>query len=388
MENESTWKWFFQDGTTSTANPVTHRYTSRGKIVPSVQLIGPACTAIRVLDTLSISKIQAIFKSSDSLYIYCYGTKVDLLNSSRDANLWNWLVDNVKVSNGYNLNNVMFSKPGLHYITLIAREAGGCSDTLTKEFTINPAPVVSITGDSVICSGQNSLTLSVATNQGDKIRWTPSTGLNDTEAFSVTASPEVTTKYTAKVTDAFGCSGSAEKTIHVNKPFDLSRSPLNDTSIFNGQRIQLSISTSGGNVTYEWSPDDNISCIHCSDPWVFPSESTTYSVTVSDGCSKITENFNIEVVGDFYLEAPSAFTPNGDSKNDVFRFESKNILEFDLKIFNRWGDIVFSTGDVNQGWDGNVNGHPQNIDTYKYNVKAKSIHGYEFTKNGEFLLLR
>ncbi len=100
------------------------------------------------------------------------------------------------------------------------------------------------------------------------------------------------------------------------------------------------------------------------------------------------ENFNIDVVRDFYLEAPSAFTPNGDSNNDLFRFEAKNILEFDLKIFNRWGEIVFSTSDVSQGWDGNVNGHAQNIDTYKYTVKARSIHGYEFEKSGEFLLLR
>jgi gliding motility-associated-like protein len=388
MKDLSSWKWFFGDGTTSTANPVTHRYTSRGKIVPSVQLVSPTCTAIRVLDTLSVSQVQALFKSSDSLYAYCNGTKVDLVNISKDANLWNWLVDNVHVSYGRTLSNVVFNKTGQHNITLIAKIAGGCSDTLTKNFTINPEPVVSITGDSIICSGQSSLTISVAKNPGDIIRWTPTTGLNDASAFSVTASPLVTTRYTAKVTNASGCSGTGEKTIRVNQPFNFNRSPLSDTSIYLGQGIQLSIITSGTNVTYEWSPADKLSCTQCSNPWVYPSLSTTYSVTVSDGCFKFKEDFNIEVVRDFYLEAPSAFTPNGDSNNDIFRFESKNILELDLKIFNRWGDIVFSTSDINQGWDGNVNGHPQNVDTYKYTVKGKSKHGYEFTKNGEFLLLR
>jgi gliding motility-associated-like protein len=388
MKDVSSWKWYFGDGTTSTANPVTHRYTSRGKIVPSVQLVSPTCTAIRVLDTLSVSKVQALFKSSDSLYANCYGTKIDLVNTSKDANLWNWLVDNVHVSNGRTLSNVVFNKTGEHNITLIAKLAGGCSDTLTRKFTVNAIPVVSVTGDSVICSGQNSVKINVAKNQGDKIRWTPTAGLNDAAAFSVTASPVVTTRYKAIVTNSFGCSGSAEKTIYVNQPFNLLRSPLSDTSIYIGQGIQLSLSTSAGNVTYEWSPDDKISCTQCSNPWVFPSVSTTYSATVTDGCFRVKEDFNIEVVRDFYLEAPSAFTPNGDSNNDVFMFESKNILELDLKIFNRWGDIVFSTSDINQGWDGNVNGHPQNTDTYKYTLKAKSIHGYEFTKNGEFLLLR
>jgi gliding motility-associated-like protein len=96
----------------------------------------------------------------------------------------------------------------------------------------------------------------------------------------------------------------------------------------------------------------------------------------------------VEVIKDFYLEAPSAFTPNGDLKNDIFIFESKNIRNFDLKIFNRWGKIVFSTNDISRGWDGNVNGHLQNIDTYKYLVKAETIHGYKFEKSGEFLLLK
>ncbi len=179
MKNVSQWKWFFGDGSTSTANPVTHRYTSRGKIVPSVQLVSPTCTAIRVLDTLYIAKVQALFKTSDSLYTYCYGTKVNLVNSSKVANSWSWLIDDVPVSNGYNLSNYLISKTGKHSVTLVAVEAGGCSDTLTKEITINPAPVVSVTGDSILCTGDNPLTLTVVKNTGDKISWTPSAGLSD-----------------------------------------------------------------------------------------------------------------------------------------------------------------------------------------------------------------
>jgi gliding motility-associated-like protein len=388
MQNVTSWKWFFGDGSTSTANPVTHRYTSRGKIVPSVQLVSPTCTAIRVLDTLYIAQVQAQFKTSDSLYTYCYGTRVNLVNSSKVANSWSWLIDDVPVSNGYNLSNYLITKTGKHSVTLVAVEAGGCSDTLTRELTISPAPVVSITGDSILCTGDNPLTLTVVKNTGDRINWTPSNGLSDAASFIVTAAPAVTTTYTAKVTNSFNCSGSAKRTIYVNQPVGLTRSPLGDTSIYIGEGIQLIISTSDSNTTFNWSPDYRISCTDCGNPWVYPYESTTYSVTLSDGCYIVTENFNIEVIRDFYLEAPSAFTPNGDSNNDLFRFEAKNILEVDLKIFNRWGEIVFSTSDVSQGWDGNVNGHAQNIDTYKYTVKARSIHGYEFEKIGEFLLLR
>jgi gliding motility-associated-like protein len=387
-DNVSQWKWLFGDGNTSTANPVTHRYTSRGKIVPSIQLINETCDAIRVLDTLLVSKVKADFKSSDSVYSYCYGIKVNLLNRSLNSKSWNWAVDNVQVSTGYDLSNVQFSSTGDHYVRLVAKETGGCTDTLIKKFTINALPSFTITGDSVICAGKNSAILRVVKYAGDKVRWTPTTGLNDPSSFETTAKPQVTTTYTARVINSSGCSSTREKTIMVNQPFDLNRSPLNDTSIFIGQKIQLLIGTTESNVKYSWSPGENISCIHCSNPWVSPAETTTYIVEAENGCFDIFETFNIEVIRDFYLEAPSAFTPNGDSNNDIFMFEVKNIMNFDLKIFNRWGEIVFSTNDINQGWDGNINGHPQNIDTYKYSVEAETLHGYKFIKSGEFLLLR
>jgi gliding motility-associated-like protein len=388
LKNVSQWKWLFGDGSTSTANPVRHKYTSRGKIVPSVQLISGTCTAIRILDTLSVSKVQSLFKSSDSTYSYCLGTKVNLLNNSKYSSSWNWTVDNVQTSTAFNLSNVQFSKTGDHYVRLIARETGGCADTLTKKFTINPVPAFSISGDSIICFGEKSVTLAVIKNTGDKIRWTPTAGLNDPTAFTVTARPAVSTIYSAIVTNASGCSSTRQKTIMVNQPFNLRRSPLSDTSIFIGQKIQLMVSTSESNVRYEWTPRDNISCISCNNPWVFPTKTTSYSVEATNSCFDITEKFIVEVISNFYLEAPSAFTPNGDSNNDVFKFETKNITNFELRIFNRWGEIVFSTNDISQGWDGDVNGHPQNADTYKYSVKAETIHGYSFIKSGEFLLLR
>jgi gliding motility-associated-like protein len=388
MKNVSSWKWFFGDGITSTANPVTHRYTSRGSIVPSVQLVSPTCTAVRTLDTLSISKVQALFKSSDSNYTYCDGRVVDLVNSSVYSNSWTWFVDNVQVSYRLNLNGVIFDGPGQHLVTLVARKVSGCSDTLTKTFLIKPAPAVTIDGDTIMCAGKRTLPLSVEKNAGDVIDWTPASSLDNSKAFTVMVHPSVTTVYKATVTNNNGCSGYAEKTVHVNESFAVDRIPAGDTVIYLGEGVQLTVNSSVPGLTYTWSPARNISCTACNNPWVYPTENTAYTVTVSNGCFNSVDTFNIELLKDFYLAAPTAFTPNGDSNNDLFRFESKNIESFDLKIFNRWGEIVFKTTDINQGWDGYVNGKPQNMDTYKYTVKARTVHGYEFTKGGEFLLLR
>jgi gliding motility-associated-like protein len=228
----------------------------------------------------------------------------------------------------------------------------------------------------------------VTKNTGDAIKWTPSAGLSNVTAFSVEASPLTTTTYTASVTNSNGCSSSRTITISVNEPPYFTRSPLGDTTIYIGEKIQLVIVTTAVNINYTWSPDENISCVHCNNPWVSPVQTTTYTVNLTDNCFNYDEKFLVNVIKDFYLEAPTAFTPNGDSNDDEFRFEEKNIKNFELKIFNRWGEIVFSTNDVAKGWDGTVNGHAQNIDTYIYKVKAETIHGYTFEKKGEFLLLR
>lgn len=388
VKDASRWKLFFGDGNTTTDNMVSHRYTSRGKLVPSIQLVSGGCTAISVLDTLYVSNVQAEFNTIDSSLFVCYGNKLDLLNNSIGSDSWKWAIDNGQTSTNFNLGNILFNKTGDYNIRLIATDSHGCSDTLTKKYSVLSKPVFSISGDSVLCSGENSVVLSVSKETGWSIKWTPSSGLSSNSAFTTTASPSKTTTYTAIVTNNNGCSSSKKKTIVVNQPFDLTRSPAGDTTIYIGEKIQLIIETAESNITYAWSPGINISCTQCSNPWVYPVETTTYTVKTKNNCFDFSEEFLVNVIRDFYLEAPSAFTPNGDSNNDIFRFEANNITNYDLKIFNRWGEIVFSTNDINQGWDGSVNGHAQNIDTYKYLVKAETIHGYKFEKKGEFLLLK
>ena len=216
----------------------------------------------------------------------------------------------------------------------------------------------------------------------------PESGTSNPTGFTTVVKPTKTTTYTAQVTDAYGCITTREKTIVTNQPFHLTRTPIGDASINIGESIQLTVVTDTGKVDYSWAPNYNITCLTCNNPYVSPTKDVTYTVEVKNSCYDFLENFNIKVIIDFYLEAPSAFSPNGDTNNDVYKFEQENIKKFDLKIFNRWGDIVFSTNDVLVGWDGNVNGKAQNIDTYTYFVKAETIHGYKFEKKGNFLLLK
>jgi len=382
------WQWLFGDGNTSTSNPVTHRYTSRGHIVPSIILINDNCSVSIALDTLAISSVKANFSSADSSFNICYGNKLDLINSSMYSTYWNWEIDDILTSTDYNLTDVLFPATGEYKVKLIAIDTNNCTDTIIKKFTVIPYPFFFIAGDSVMCLGMDSIVLTVNEDSGWKITWSPAEGVSDPQSFTTIVLPTETTTYRAQVTDTFGCSATREKTIVINQPFNFSRSPVSDTTIYIGESIQLLIEADSDDVSYSWTPNENISCLNCNNPIVNPTSNVTYKVEITNNCFDFTESFTIEVITDFYLEAPTAFSPNGDLNNDVFLFESKNIENFDLKIFNRWGEIVFSSNDINSGWDGKVNDHAQNIDTYTYFIKAETIHGYKFEKKGSFLLLK
>ena len=86
---------------------------------------------------------------------------------------------------------------------------------------------------------------------------------------------------------------------------------------------------------------------------------------------------------------PSAFTPNADGLNDVIRPIAVGISHIDyFRIYNRWGQIVFSTTTNGKGWDGNISGQPQGTNTYVWIVHAVDFTGKEFFKKGSVTLIR
>jgi gliding motility-associated-like protein len=89
---------------------------------------------------------------------------------------------------------------------------------------------------------------------------------------------------------------------------------------------------------------------------------------------------------------PSGFTPNGDGKNDKFRPRGRNVNRYDLFVYNRWGNLIYSIsnapGDLDNGWDGTYNGEPAEVGTYVYYIKSYMINDYVIEKQGNVTLLR
>jgi len=96
----------------------------------------------------------------------------------------------------------------------------------------------------------------------------------------------------------------------------------------------------------------------------------------------------LEVIYPSKVAFPNAFSPNGDGLNDIFTFESRYITSAIIKIYNRWGELVYQTTDFDSGWDGTVNGKTAPPGTYIHHTQLTDDMGITFVKSGEIVLIR
>jgi gliding motility-associated-like protein len=165
----------------------------------------------------------------------------------------------------------------------------------------------------------------------------------------------------------------------------------NDTVVVVGQPLQLNAT---GGLYYNWLPPFGLSSNNIANPiavYDAPADSVGYSIIVTDaaGCFD-TAYVNVKVfTTDPQVFVPSAFTPNADGRNDVIRPIAVGITHIDyFRIYNRWGQLIFSTTTNGKGWDGTINGQPQGTNTYVWIVRAIDYTGKEFFKKGSVTLIR
>jgi len=161
----------------------------------------------------------------------------------------------------------------------------------------------------------------------------------------------------------------------------------NDTVVAIGQPLQLQAS---GGKYYSWSPSTGLSDASIANPVATLASDIIYTVTVSSdaGCAT-TDKIKIKAYKGPEFYVPNAFTPNGDGKNDILRFTAAGMPEiFYFKVFNRYGQVVYSSKNINEGWDGTVNGKPQSTDTYVWMIEGKDYTGKLIKRTGTVTLLR
>lgn len=162
--------------------------------------------------------------------------------------------------------------------------------------------------------------------------------------------------------------------------------------ICSGECVRISNESSASiNATYEWTFDGATPSSHSgvTPPDICYELDGTYSILliVSDTGGIDTAVTSITV--NYCIDIPNAFSPNSDGLNDVFHVISSGAFSnVDLKIYNRWGQLIFESAGVNNGWDGTFKGIPANVGVYVYTVTVRLANGETFIKNGNVTLLR
>jgi len=396
-QNILIYNWDFGDGATSNGIPTSHTYNyypSNGYFVPSLIYCSDATCCQSAFDTLHVHQVFADFSyvqdngSTDS--VACSHATLNFTNNSIGADSYFWTfgdgsIDSVQIpSSHYYVNNGQTQQT--YYINLVVTSQIGCIDSIKKPFIVYPLPEIQLGSDVMLCRGS---TVQLSASGGNSIIWQPFEGLDNPSSYFPNASPDSTTIYTATIYDTYGCSNSQSLSVFVQQQPVLNNSA--DTTIIIGEQVNLWANSDQNSVSYEWSPATGLSCTTCANPIAQPLQNTTYTVLITDSmhCFQVTGTVNIEVKEEFSIDVPTAFTPNGDGNNDVVYVRGWGIKQLqEFKIFNRWGQCVFQTDDLHQGWDGTFKGMKQDMDTYAYTVKAITYGNKILTKNGLINLLR
>ena len=296
---------------------------------------------------------------------------------------------------GLNCSNC--SNPVTNALNDITYVVEGTNNTGCKSYdtvivaVIQPFNMLVSPNDSM-CTGKS---VNLKAMNADSYIWSPSTGLNNPNIAEPTATPTSSIRYQVIGHDSHNCFSD---TGYVN--IIVGQSPTvnagADIEAAAGSTVVLHGAAQNGPITgFSWSPATNLSCADCPTPTLVVGGNTSYVVTVTNkfGC-KASDTVNIvSFCKNAQVFIPNAFTPDGDGANDVLMVRGTGITVKSLRIFNRWGNLVFEKqsfppNEPKYGWDGKVKGVLATPDVFVYIAEVVCDNGTPYFYKGNVSLLQ
>jgi len=164
-------------------------------------------------------------------------------------------------------------------------------------------------------------------------------------------------------------------------------------TIYKGNSTNIHATSLANGYNYSWHPVIGLSDPNSVSPTATPNTTTTYIVDVVDqyGCSfqnRVTIYVLDVICEEPYIYIPNAFTPNNDGKNDILYVNSSVGYDINFKIYDRWGELVFETTDINQGWNGEFRNKQLEAGVYVYHLELECFNHEHFIKKGNITLIR
>jgi gliding motility-associated-like protein len=388
--NITAWSWNFGDNTTSAQQSPSHTYVNAGTYQVSLTTTSNnGCTNTVTIQVVVNPLPQAAFTNTS----VCVGSPTNFTDQSTistgNINSWAWNFGDNSTASTQNPSHT-YAAAGTYTVTLVVNSASSCQDSVQQVINVYALPVVQFTADDTdgcVTHCVNFTDQSTVTG-GNITGWLwdfgdggQSASQNPNHCYTTPGTYDVT----LTVTSSNGCTSTytnfAYIVVYPLPTAEFSASP-NPTTVID-PTIHFTDLSLGNPVTWTWTFGDMGTDSVQNPTHVYPNDNTgvhTYTVTlyITDvhGCTSQVSH-DVEVDPEFTFYVPNCFTPNNDGVNELFFTYGIGVKTFKMWIFDRWGNKIWWSDDMNKGWDGKVIDGPSGDivqeDVYVWKVQLTDV---------------
>lgn len=287
-------------------------------------------------------------------------------------------------------------RPGVYYVQA-TDTLTGCREVDTLEVS-NFDVGLSLVGDSLICLYESTFLTAVNTVPSDSFALSYTWSSSD-PSFPGSVDPQVEVSPTRSswyvVTAANAYCEATDSILILVDTFELTAALFLDRdTLYDGQFAILEATALGNALSYSWVPRVGLSHPDESLTEAQPEETTSYTVLITNEATGCTVELDTLIhVLDFVcgrpnIFLPNAFTPNGDNVNDQLYLRGVNVTSMYLAVYNRWGQLVFESAELERGWDGYLGGKEVSSGVYGYYFEVTCGNGDTYFERGNVTVIR
>ena len=280
-------------------------------------------------------------------------------------------------------SSVVFTAGDSTELIVVVTTPAGCKGVDSAGLMVHSISNVVI-NDTSICPHDSIQFKPISTETGLTYVWHPAIYLSDSTASTPWAYPITSQFYWAIMTNQYGCHDTITVNVNVHSSAVIY---LGDSvTIYPGEAYQITPQTNC--TSFMWFPPAGLSDAYISNPIASPDVNTKYIVkgTTEWGCVT-TDSIDI-YIGETLLAIPNAFTP-GNGPNNLLKVLKRGMATLNyFRIYNRWGNLVYKSSDIDAGWDGTYHGVPQPFGVFVYQLEAITSAGKVFKMHGNVTLIR
>lgn len=395
----TSWSWNFSDGNSDNKQNPKHIYEKAG--VYGVKLT--VQTAMGCIDTIT-KKVTVYMdpKASFTTNLSCWGDTTNFTNTSNpmDGSIiktW-WDFDDGTTSNVLNPNHVLLTEKDTFRVKMVIITSHGCADTVVQTVVTHPIPTFKFKAE--VSSGCNPFAAvfhdSSTVKGGTIVNWLWNFGDK-----SLTYKNHPTHVYTKEgkffvaltVTSSYGC----RKTDTLKYPIMVYPKPVAEftatpTEVSMYEPTIKILDESQKATMWDWDLGDNTTSTDQNLTHTYADTGTFVitQVAINEFGCRDTVKHSIRINGEPTIFIPNAFSPDGNNVNDIFIPKMYGVREFNMKIYDRWGDLIFTSIDSEIGWNGKINGTGELVkdDIYIYIIYLRDLLGNPRTYKGRITVIK